>query len=268
MLGLGPPAAPGQEDPDLTDAGKQPVTLITGAAIVDSAMSFAVVRGGHLDVTVLGALQVSGARRPGELVRARQEPGGRRRDGPGRGRARGLGRDGARRPCRAAEDRRAVHVPADRAQGGHPRVHRSRRLPYRGRAVAADRVRAGRHDRRPSASGRPRRMSRTWLTEDRTKAVRRVHDRRQQPSPRSTCTPTCTGPSGPASSLPQRHEDMGEYFRIGTHAPLHGSRAGRLLPAAQHGVCRLHRRQHLARPARSRYPTTSRSPSLPPSTPT
>jgi 3-oxoacid CoA-transferase B subunit len=59
LLGLGPLASPGQEDPDLTDAGKQPSTLITGAAIVDSAMSFAVVRGGHLDVTVLGALQVS-----------------------------------------------------------------------------------------------------------------------------------------------------------------------------------------------------------------
>jgi len=59
VLGLGPLASPGQEDPDLTDAGKQPITLITGAAIVDSAMSFAVVRGGHLDVTVLGALQVS-----------------------------------------------------------------------------------------------------------------------------------------------------------------------------------------------------------------
>jgi 3-oxoacid CoA-transferase subunit B len=60
VLGLGPLAPPGHEDPDLTDAGKQPITLITGAAIVDSAMSFAVVRGGHLDVTVLGALQVSG----------------------------------------------------------------------------------------------------------------------------------------------------------------------------------------------------------------
>jgi len=61
VLGMGPLALPGQEDPDLTDAGKQPITLITGAAIVDSATSFAVVRGGHLDVTVLGALQVSGS---------------------------------------------------------------------------------------------------------------------------------------------------------------------------------------------------------------
>ncbi|HXW43483.1 MAG TPA: 3-oxoacid CoA-transferase subunit B [Streptosporangiaceae bacterium] len=60
VLGMGPLAGPGDEDPDLTDAGKQPITLIAGAAIVDSALSFAVVRGGHLDVTVLGALQVSG----------------------------------------------------------------------------------------------------------------------------------------------------------------------------------------------------------------
>ena len=59
VLGLGPAPPPGQEDPDLTDAGKQPVTLVSGAAIVDSATSFAIVRGGHLDVTVLGALQVS-----------------------------------------------------------------------------------------------------------------------------------------------------------------------------------------------------------------
>lgn len=61
VLGLGPLAAPGEEDLDLTDAGKQPVTLVSGAAIVDSATSFAVIRGGHLDVTVLGALQVSAA---------------------------------------------------------------------------------------------------------------------------------------------------------------------------------------------------------------
>ena len=59
VLGLGPPPPADRADPDLTDAGKQPASLISGAAIVDSAMSFAIVRGGHLDVAVLGALQVS-----------------------------------------------------------------------------------------------------------------------------------------------------------------------------------------------------------------
>ena len=59
VLGIGPQAAPGDEDPDLTDAGKQPITLISGAAITDSALSFAIIRGGHLDCTILGALQVS-----------------------------------------------------------------------------------------------------------------------------------------------------------------------------------------------------------------
>ncbi|MGY2082072.1 3-oxoacid CoA-transferase subunit B [Modestobacter sp. SYSU DS0657] len=60
VLGMGP-APDGEGDVDLTDAGKQPITLMSGAAITDSAMSFAMIRGGHLDVTVLGALQVSAA---------------------------------------------------------------------------------------------------------------------------------------------------------------------------------------------------------------
>jgi 3-oxoacid CoA-transferase subunit B len=59
VLGIGPEADPGEADPDLTDAGKQPITLISGAAITDSALSFAIIRGGHLDCTILGALQVS-----------------------------------------------------------------------------------------------------------------------------------------------------------------------------------------------------------------
>lgn len=59
IVGMGPLAEPGEEDPDLTDAAKQPATIVSGAAIVDSATSFAIVRGGHLDVTVLGALQVA-----------------------------------------------------------------------------------------------------------------------------------------------------------------------------------------------------------------
>lgn len=59
ILGMGPPPLPGAEDPNVIDAGKSLVTLRLGAAIVNQADSFAVVRGGRLDVAVLGAYQVS-----------------------------------------------------------------------------------------------------------------------------------------------------------------------------------------------------------------
>ena len=59
LLGVGPLAPEGAEDWDLIDAGKRPVTLLDGAAVVHQADSFALVRGGHLDVAVLGAYEVS-----------------------------------------------------------------------------------------------------------------------------------------------------------------------------------------------------------------
>ncbi|MEL6184222.1 MAG: CoA transferase subunit B [Myxococcota bacterium] len=59
MLGIGPFPYPGEEDPDLINAGKQTVTEIAGTTFFDSSMSFAMVRGGHIDITVLGALQVA-----------------------------------------------------------------------------------------------------------------------------------------------------------------------------------------------------------------
>ncbi|MER6135595.1 3-oxoacid CoA-transferase subunit B [Streptomyces sp. NPDC001815] len=59
MLNMGPAATPGQEDPDLTNAGKIPVTDLPGAAYFHHADSFAMMRGGHLDICVLGAFQVS-----------------------------------------------------------------------------------------------------------------------------------------------------------------------------------------------------------------
>jgi len=59
LLGMGPAPAAGDEDPELINAGKQPVTLLTGGCYFHHADSFAMMRGGHLDICVLGAFQVS-----------------------------------------------------------------------------------------------------------------------------------------------------------------------------------------------------------------
>lgn len=73
LVGLGQPPAAGEEDPDLTNAGGGPATLRPGGVSFDSATSFAIIRGGHLDAAVLGGLQVS---RGGDLANW-SVPGGR-----------------------------------------------------------------------------------------------------------------------------------------------------------------------------------------------
>jgi len=61
ILGCGPHAEPGHEDVDLSNAGDEDITAIEGASFFDSGLSFDMIRGGHLDVTVLGGFQVSEA---------------------------------------------------------------------------------------------------------------------------------------------------------------------------------------------------------------
>lgn len=121
LMGIGDVAEPGAEDPDLCDAGKHYTTLRTGAAAFDSSLSFALVRGGHLDAAILGGLQVNGS---GDLANW-YVPGGQ----PGVGGAMDL----------VVGSPRVWVVMTHTDRSGHPKVVDECTYPLTGRAVV-DRV--------------------------------------------------------------------------------------------------------------------------------
>lgn len=96
LLGMGPKPQPGEEDPELINAGKEYVTLLQGGCYFHHGDSFAMMRGGHLDICVLGAYQVSAS---GDLAKLEHrcagcDPGRWRGDGSGHRRPPGVRDDG------------------------------------------------------------------------------------------------------------------------------------------------------------------------------
>ena len=127
LIGTGAPPEEGMAHPTLTDAGGRPVTALPGASTFDSAMSFGLIRGGHLDLTVLGGLQVDQQRTAGQLDDPEQ-------DGAGHGRSHGSG---------------------VRRQAGHrgDAAHRERRLEDSEEMHTADHVDASGRSGRDRAGG-------------------------------------------------------------------------------------------------------------------